>query len=132
MSLPSDNKNQINRSRGRTLGEAGADEPFGFESKPQLDEHRQLHARKGGDGLPGEDKRQAALEDASPRGESHDATLGEQSTAHQDAQHGADVRAPFINAVDTLPEGLRRERTHPLSPTEGRGDTPSHLPPAKK
>lgn len=33
-----DAKNQINRSRGNILGEAGANEPFGFESgnKPTL------------------------------------------------------------------------------------------------
>lgn len=127
--VPSDNKNQINRSRSSTLGEAVADEPFGFERKPMLDKHQQ-HARKGGDGLRGEDKRQAALEDASTRGESHDVTLGEQRTAHQVAQRGSDVRAPFIKAVDTPPEGLRRERTHPLSPTQGRGG--AHAPSGKK
>jgi hypothetical protein len=66
MSVPSDNKNQINRTRGKTPGAAAADKPFGFESKPQFDEHQQLHARKDGDGLRGEDTRQAALEDHHP------------------------------------------------------------------
>jgi hypothetical protein len=128
MGIPSDHKNQINRSRGSILGEAGADEPFGFESKPMLDEHEQLYARKGGDGLRGEDKRQGALEDASPRGENDDKTLGEQRTKHQDAQPGADVRAPFIEAGNQLPEGLQRERAHPLNPRTGRGGDPEHVP----
>lgn len=118
MSIPSDNKNQINRSRREP-------DPAAFSAKPALDENPQ-------GGLRGQDKRQAALEDASPRGGSHDETLGEQRTEHQDAQHGADVRAPLINAVDTLPEGLRRERTHALSPIEGRGDDPLHIPAGKK
>jgi hypothetical protein len=30
-------KNQQNRMRGQTLGEAGADWPFGFSAKPMLD-----------------------------------------------------------------------------------------------
>ena len=117
MSIPSDNENQVNRSRKEPDAAA-------FSAKPELDENP-----KGG--LRGQDKRQAALEDASPRGESNDVTLGEQRTEHESAQHGADVRAPFIKAVDTLPEGLQRERTHALSPTEGRGDNPSHIPTAK-
>jgi hypothetical protein len=121
MSIPSDNKNQINRSRGA----AAADQPFGFERKPMLDEHP-----KGG--LRGQDKRQAALEDAAPSGLSHDVTRAEQRMQHEDAQPGADVRAPFIQAVDTLPEGLVRERTHALSPTEGRGgEVPAHVPSGK-
>ena len=125
MSIPSDNKNQINRSRGSTVGATGDDQPFGFERKPMLDEHP-----KGG--LRGQDKRQAALEDAAPRGLSHDVTLGEQRRPQQDLQPGADVRAPFIRAVDTLPEGLERERTHPLSPSEGRGgEVPAHVPSGK-
>ena len=45
-----------------------------------------------GQGLTGKDKRQGSLRD----GKSHPA--------------------------DEMPEGLRRERTHPLSPTKGRGD----------
>jgi hypothetical protein len=125
MSIPSDNKNQVNRSRGSTVSEAGADQPFGFERKPMLDEHP-----KGG--LRGQDKRQAALEDAAPRGLSHDGKVDEQRTPQQDAQLAADVRAPFIRPVDTLPEGLERERTRPLSPSEGRGgEVPAHVPSGK-
>jgi hypothetical protein len=50
-------KNQQIRQRGETLGEASADEPFGFESKPMLDEK--------GAGLKGLDKQQSALTDQS-------------------------------------------------------------------
>jgi len=53
MGIPSDSKNQINRSRGSTRG----DEPSGFERKPMLDEHR-------GGGLRGDDKQQDALENS--------------------------------------------------------------------
>ena len=64
-------KNQQTRQRGKTLGEAGADEPFGFEPKPMLNEH---HERKllGGDGLRGSDKSQGELRDV-------DATWGQPS-----------------------------------------------------
>ena len=84
-------KNQQTRRRGQTLGEGGADQPFGFEPKHMLDEH---HAGNlvGGDGLRGPDKSQGELRDV-------DATRGppqggsaEGRSAHQDAQHGADVR----------------------------------------
>lgn len=47
---------------------------------------------ENGQGLRGKDKRQGSLRDG---------------TAHP---------------ADEMPEGLRRERTHPLSPTEGRAD----------
>jgi hypothetical protein len=58
-------KNQQNRRRGETLGEAGADWPFGFSVKPMLDEK----PRRGeGEGLRGDDKQQAALRDASGNG----------------------------------------------------------------
>jgi len=123
VSIPSDNKNQINRTRIEP-------DPAAFSPKPDLDEKRS-------GGLRGDDKRQAALVDASPHGESRDvslgeqrdATLGEQRTAHQAEQRVADVRAPLGKAVDKLPEGLRRERTHPLSPTEGRGGLSSQAKP---
>ena len=111
MSLPSDNKNQIVRSRT-------ASDPAAFSPKPMLDENR-------GVGGFGQDKRQETLEDVSPRGESSE---GEQRTAYQDDQPGTDARAPFIQAGHTLPEGLRREPTHPLSPTRGRGDVRTHVP----
>jgi hypothetical protein len=126
MNIPSGNKNQVTRSRGGTFGEAGGDEPFGTEPKPMLDEHRQ-------GGLRGEDKRQSAMVDAAPRGLSGDETSGEQRTPHEDAQPGADVRAPLVRSEDTLPEGLLRERTHPLNPSEGRGGpVPAHIPSGKR
>jgi hypothetical protein len=79
------------------------DTPDGFGLKPQLDEHHGEDDRAGGGGLRGEDKRQAALEDGGPRS---------------------------IN--NPPPEGLARERTHPLGPTKGRGgDVPSHIPSSK-
>ena len=59
--------------------------------------------RGGGRGLRGVDKRQAALHDSPPRGPSR-----------------------------PQPEGLRRERTHPVDPNEGRGgDMPPHIPTSK-
>ena len=62
-------KNQQMRQRGKTLGEAGADEPFGFEPKPMLNEHHERNLL-GGDGLRGSDKSQGELRDG-------DATLGQ-------------------------------------------------------
>jgi hypothetical protein len=88
-------------------GQSGApgDEhtPDGFGLKPQLDEHHGKDDRAGGAGLRGEDKRQAALKDSAPR--------------------------PSKN---TPPEGLSRERAHPLNPSEGRGGAvPRHVPSSK-
>ena len=54
-------KNQQNRMRGETLGEAGADWPFGFSAKPMLDERLR---RDDGAGLRTGDKGQDALRDA--------------------------------------------------------------------
>src|SRR5215203_1430312 len=42
-------KNQQPRQRGQTVGEPGADEPFGFEPKPMLNEHHERNLL-GGDG----------------------------------------------------------------------------------
>jgi hypothetical protein len=130
MRVPSNNKNQINRGRGATLGAAGSGRAVSFERKPQFDEHHRPSAGLGGEGLRGGgDKRQGDLQNAAPRDSSEAGRLGEQRTPHQDAQPGADVRTPFIEDVDRLPAGLRRERTHPLNPTDGRGgDVPDHVP----
>ena len=38
-----------------------------------------------------------------------------------DKQQGS-LRSAKGDPSDRIPEGLRRERTHPLSPTEGRGN----------
>ena len=94
----------INANDGPKGGEApGDDAPDGFGLKPQLDEHHGKDDLAGGGGLRGEDKRQAALEDSAPRPPSN-----------------------------TPPEGLSRERTHPLNPSEGRGGAvPSHVPSSK-
>ena len=46
----------VMRQRGRTLGEGGADEPFGFEPKPMLNEHHERNLL-GGDGLRGSEQK---------------------------------------------------------------------------
>ena len=106
-------KNQQIRHRGEPLGQAGTDDPPGFESKPMLDE-------KHGAGLRGSDKQQPALRDHSS--DLRELMTGEpaetQRSPHQDAQHGADVRGnpPMVqstDAIDSLPEGLQRERKGP-------------------
>ena len=49
-------------------------------------------------------------------------------TSCEQAQPGADVRAPTDVDDEGLPEGLRRERAHPLNPHDGRGGVPAHVP----
>jgi len=94
-------KNQLDRTRKESPGEAGSEGPAGFASKPQLDEDPKRHADASGEGLRGDDKQETALKNQGPPSEKEDA----------------------------LPEGLRRERTHPLDPTDGRGDrVPPHIP----
>ena len=107
MGIPSDNKNQVNRTRPEP-------DPSASSLKAELDERNS--------GSRGDDKRPGDLRDAAPRGLSGEKTAGEQRTAQQDAQSGADARTPFI-AVDE-----QRERQHPLSSTRGRGDIPNHVP----
>ena len=85
-------KNQQTRQRGQTLGEANADEPFGFERKHMLDEH---HEREllGGNGLRGPDKSQGELRDVdATRGQLPNGASAGDRSPHQDAQHGAEVR----------------------------------------
>jgi hypothetical protein len=50
------------------------------------------------------------------------------ATPREQAQLGADVRAPTDVDNEGIPEGLRRERTHPLNPHDGRGGVPTHVP----
>jgi len=50
------------------------------------------------------------------------------ATARERAQPGADVRAPTDFDDEGAPEGLRRERAHPLNPHDGRGGVPAHVP----
>jgi hypothetical protein len=115
MTLP---KNQQTRQRGQTLGEAGADEPFGFEPKPMLDE-RDDRNLLGGDGLRGPDKSQGELRDV-------DVTRGSggDHSEHQNAQHGADVRGQpsRVQQEEALPEGLRRKRKGPYDKNVGRAE----------
>lgn len=47
--------------------------------------------------------------------------MKEHTTEHAREQHGADVRAPTEPNDDSVPEGLKRERKGPYSPTRGRG-----------
>lgn len=85
-----------------------------------------LTSLQGGNGLRGPDKQQGALRDE--RHGAHDSAappiktqpMQELSTPHEAAQHGADVRAETTPPDDSLPEGLRRERKGPYSPTRGR------------
>jgi hypothetical protein len=78
--------------------------PDGFGLKTQLDEHHGKDGRAGAGGLRVEDKRQGPLEETAPR--------------------------PSNNTAP--PEGLRRQRTHPLNPSEGRGgNVPPHIPSSK-
>jgi hypothetical protein len=53
---------------------------------------------------------------------------GQHTTARERAQPGADVRGPTDFDNEDGPEGLRRERTHPLNPHDGRGYVPPHVP----
>lgn len=50
------------------------------------------------------------------------------ATARAHARPGADVRAPTAVDNEGEPEGLRRERAHPLNPQDGRGAAPDHVP----
>jgi hypothetical protein len=73
-----------------------------------------------------QDGRNAAHDPAAPR-----PPHPEQShpTRHQAEQHGADVRPETEPSNDDTPEGLRRERMDPLSPTRGRSPRkPSQVP----
>ena len=121
MTLP---KNQQTRQRGQALGEAGADEPFGFERKPMLDEH---HEREllGGNGLRGPDKSQGELRDVdATRGEPPNGASAGHRSPHRDAQHGAEVRGQpsMVQKQEALPEGLRRERKGPYDKNVGRAE----------
>jgi hypothetical protein len=78
-------------------------------------------------GLHGQDRRQGKLRDT--RGGTYDppdpgsnATATEEHRSpRQDKQPGADVRPDTTpSGTDTLPEGLRRRRSRPLSKTSGR------------
>lgn len=81
---------------------------------------------EGGHGLHGPDKQQGDLRDE--RHGAHDSVaaptktqpMQQLTTTHEAAQTGADVRAETTPPDASLPEGLRRERKGPYSPTRGR------------
>ena len=50
------------------------------------------------------------------------------ATAREQAQPGGDVRASTDFDNEGVPEGLRRARTHPINPHDGRGGVPPHVP----
>jgi len=104
MTLP---KNQQTRQRGQTVGEAGADEPFGFEPKPMLNEPHQ-HTLLGRDGLTGSDKSQGELSDVDATGgQPPDGGSAGDRLPHQDAQHGLGVggQPSMLHKEEALPEG---------------------------
>src|SRR3954469_22257888 len=120
-------KNDIVRSRGDYPGEAGADWSYGATAKPEADEYpARLHSLAG---LRGKDNLQEDLRDQSSN--MREPIRGEQAeiqrSRRQDAQHGADVRGnPAMvqgtDPMDSLPEGLKRERKGPYDKNVGRAD----------
>lgn len=81
---------------------------------------------KGGKGLRGSDKQQEGLRDERHGAHESAATpietlpMQQLSTPHEATQTGADIRAETTPSDDSMPEGLRRERKGPYSPTQGR------------
>jgi hypothetical protein len=126
-------KNDIVRRRGDYPGEAGADWGFGATARPEADEHYLRRIKR--DGLRGKDKQQSGLQDQpSNLSEPIQSELTETDRSpHQNAQHGADVRGnPPIpqgsNLIDSLPEGLRRERKGPYDKYLGRNEQATQVP----
>lgn len=56
----------------------------------------------------------------------------EHATPHERAQHGGAIQPETAPFDESIPEGLKRPRQGPLSPTRGRGEIPSHVPEADK
>ena len=126
-------KNQIARMRGEYPGEAGADWGYGATARPEADEH--YMRSQPAEGLRGEDKRQGELRDQTSN--MREPERGEQAetqrSPHQDLQQGADVRGnpPMVqgsDAMDALPEGLKRERKGPYDKNLGRGEDATQVP----
>ena len=46
----------------------------------------------------------------------------------RDTDGGPVLPAPVATDHEGTPEGLRRERTHPINPQDGRGGVPPHVP----
>jgi hypothetical protein len=69
----------------------------------------------------GRDLRSGTYASISPAGKQQPHQVKDAPTAHEAAQHGADVRSqPLPGADDPIPEGLLRERKGPLNSHTGR------------
>lgn len=69
----------------------------------------------------GRDLRSGTYDPIFPAGKQQPHQVKEAPTAHEAAQHGADVRSqPLPGADDPIPEGLLRERKGPLNSHTGR------------
>jgi hypothetical protein len=69
----------------------------------------------------GRDIRSGTYDAISPAGKQQPHQVREAPTAHETAQHGADVRsAPLPGVEDPIPEGLARDRQGPLNARTGR------------
>ena len=86
-----------------------------------------------GGGMRGDDRQQKSLRDVRRGAEDNivppsPEPMKEHRTPHENAQPGADVRSQTEPPDESTPEGLRREPTHPVNPTQGRGGVPAHVP----
>jgi hypothetical protein len=69
----------------------------------------------------GRDLRSGTYDPISPAGKQQPHQVKDAPTAHEAAQHGADVRShPLPGTDDPIPEGLLRERKGPLNSHTGR------------
>jgi hypothetical protein len=74
------------------------------------------------------DRRHGAHDNVAPKPQQ---PLEEKVSAHEAAQTDADVRSETEPNDQSIPEGLKRERKHPLNPSSGRSDkVPAHVPKA--
>jgi hypothetical protein len=72
----------------------------------------------------GRDIRSGTYDAISPAGKQQPHQVKENPTAHEAAQHGADVRSePQSGIEDPMPEGLLRDRKGPLNVHTGRRET---------
>lgn len=98
-------------------------ERHGFPPQAIEDCDEPTRAKGGGDGLRGSDKQQSDLRDAGKGAYNQPPNGGDaaESTPHQDAQWGADVRGQptMVQREDDTPKGLRRERNGPYDPRKG-------------
>jgi hypothetical protein len=108
-----------NQNHGIVQDERGQDQPTSkkaaHRAEPTVPKDASvLHPHDVGDGL-----HDLLSDESKPEQPDH---VPLKTTAHEAAQHGADVRSepdlPHPNL--SLPEGLRRPRTGPYGPTKGR------------